>query len=226
MSAVLERMDTLVSEWGLADRRCLFAGAYRTMSANMLEAIESGEFSDEDWVDYLLADFATYYFDAVDAYEGRLPDCPKVWNVAFEATGDDGVHPLRVLFLGINAHINYDLALCVADVMSDWSTLDPTHREIRRRDYDRVDQIIRRTIDSVQEGIVAPAAPAMGVLDKLMGPIDEWLISALIANWRHDTWGDALALLDSTIDQVGQVRAKIESQALSTADWIIHVGPD
>lgn len=227
MSAVLDRMDTLVSEWGSTDRRSLFANAYRAMSVTTLEAIASDEFDDSVWVDHLLSNFADYYFHAVDSFEGRAADpCPDVWKLAFDATSNDDIHPLRVLFLGINAHINYDLALCVADVMGDWAVLDREHQRIRRTDYERVDEIILRTVDMVQDNVVSPSSPAMALMDKLLGPVDEWLFTALIANWRRDTWSDALTLLDSPEDQLAQTRANIESEALDTADWIIHVGPE
>ncbi|MEX1094167.1 MAG: DUF5995 family protein [Acidimicrobiia bacterium] len=224
--SVLDKMDTLVTRWGDTDRRSLFAGAYRSMSARMLQAIDADEFGDPVWVDQLLTSFADYYFYAVDA-SGAGPDsCPAVWRVAFDATVDDRIHPLRVLFLGINAHINYDLALCVADVMADWDRLDTEIRDLRRSDYDLVDTIICRTVDSVQDTVVGPASPTMVLLDRLLGPIDEWLFASLITRWRRDTWADGLSLLASTDDRIEEVRAKIEVEALDTADWILTVGPD
>lgn len=226
MLVILERMDELVAGWGPKDRRSLFARAYRSMSANMFSAIDSDEFADSVWVNHLLSSFAAYYFDAVAAVEGPPGVCPEVWNVAFSAASDDRIHPLRVLFLGINAHINYDLALCVADVMNDWNELDPAHRDARRSDYDKVNRIVSRTIDAVQTDTVAPVSPTMDLLDDLLGPIDEWLFTAMIINWRSDTWGDAQLLLASADDRVGEVRARIESEALLIADRIIHIGPD
>lgn len=226
MSAILERMDSLVTGWGDRDRRSLFADAYRSMSASMLTAIDTDEFRDSEWVNKLLTTFADYYFHAVDAFEGRDDECPQVWKVAFGAAVDDGIHPLRVLFLGINAHINYDLALSVVDVMDDWNELDADHRNIRRSDYDMVDTVISRTVDAVQDNVVAPTSPTMALLDRFLGPIDEWLFGMLITNWRRDTWADAISLLTSTSDQVGEVRSGIEAEALANADRIITIGPE
>ncbi len=219
-------MDSLITGWGVQDRRSLFVGAYRSMSVSMLTAIDANEFDDSEWVNSLLTNFVEYYFHAVDAFEEPVGACPEVWRVAFDAAADDQIHPLRVLFLGINAHINYDLALCVADVMGDWNEIDPDRRHTRRSDYEMVDTVIRRTVDSVQDNVVAPVSPTMATLDRLLGPIDEWLFGALITGWRRDTWADAISLLTSTSSRIGDVRLQIETEALDNAERIITIGPD
>lgn len=225
MSDVVEKMNALVTAWGDSDRRCLFAHAYRTMTSSMLRAIEAGEFDDDEWVGRLLDRFADYYFDAVVLYDSDPPRCPQVWTMAFDAGVDEELHSLRVLLLGINAHINYDLAFSVADVLDDWADLDESRRASRRSDYERVDAVIRRTVDLVQSEVVEPVAPEMGVVDRLLGPIDEWLFSALITDWRNDTWEDAIRILESGTGRLDETRSQIEERALATADRIIHVGP-
>ena len=225
MSEVLDKMDALVAGWGPGDRRALFLRAYRTMSESMYQSIDAGDFRDAAWVDGLLARFADYYFRAVDAHASSPNACPRVWKIAFESASDPEVHALRALFLGINAHINFDLALCVADVMTDWSDLDSDGREQRADDYRTVDLVINRTINEVQEKVVVPAAPAMGWLDVALGPVDEWLLSRLITDWRADTWGDALLLLEQP-DVAEEVKDRIEGEAIGTAQRILTVGPN
>ena len=225
MSKVLDKMDALIADWEPEDRRALFVHAYRTMSESMYRSIDAGEFRDVIWVDGLLSRFADYYFSAVDAHSSSPSDCPPVWTIAFESAFDLEVHPLRVLFLGINAHINFDLALCVADVISDWSVLDGDGRDLRAQDYRVVDRVIARTIDEVQKYVVAPASPSMRWLDVALGPLDEWFFSRLITDWRADTWADAVSLLEQP-DGAGEVRARIENEAISTAQRILSVGPN
>lgn len=226
MLDVVQRMESLATLWGPSDRRSLFVNAYRLMSLSTLDAIEGGEFDDSAWVDRLLHRFADYYFDAVQGYSGEGGECPPVWKVAFDAAADEYVHPLRVLFLGINAHINYDLAFCLAEVMGDWNELDDGYRSSRRHDYHQVDNVIQHTVDSVQRSVVSPAAPEMGLIDLMLGPLDEWLFTRLIAGWRHDTWTDAVSILESGPTSVTEVIATIETRALGTAEKVLHVGPD
>lgn len=167
----------------------------------------------------LLDRFAEYYFDAVYCYEAGSDACPPVWRHALDACGRD-LHPLQHLFLGINAHTNYDLAFALADVLEDWSDLDETRRLRRRTDHLAVNEVIRQTVDVVQERIVQPMAPGMGVVDTLLGPIDEWLVSRLIAGWRMAVWTDAVSLLEATAADRPAVRCRIERRALRTADLL------
>lgn len=61
--------------------------------------------------------FAHYYFIVLDAETD--PSCPPVWRDAFVACRPGGSEPLRLVLLGMNAHINHDLPLALADVLTD-----------------------------------------------------------------------------------------------------------
>ena len=56
--------------------------------------------------------------------------------------------------LGINAHINDDLALALVDVLDDWRTLDEEVRQRRRDDHELVNKIINDKTDEVQKEVV------------------------------------------------------------------------
>ncbi|HSJ34800.1 MAG TPA: DUF5995 family protein [Acidimicrobiia bacterium] len=221
MSAALLRMQQLSSDWtGRGDRRAIFADAYSTMTSGIVEAIRRGEFGDCAWVDRLLHRFADYYFDAIDLYDSG-GECPLVWRHALGAAGAADLHPLQHLLLGINAHINYDLAFALADVLDDWDLLDPSRRSDRHSDHEAVNLIIGRTVDVVQAEVVEPLSPAMGLLDRLLGPFDEWLFSRLIAGWRDEVWHDAIDLVEAkTADRQQDVTERISERATGLADLI------
>lgn len=187
------------------DRRAIFADAYGRMTAAMVDATTATQFADPEWVTRLLDRFAEYYFVAVDAHEHGSDQCPTAWSHAFSACSLDDQHPLQVLFLGINAHINYDLVFALADVMEDWPELDIARRDVRRADHDAVNVVIARTIDEVQEEVVSRWSPGMAGLDALAGRVDEWVFSRLIADWRATVWDDAIRLLESPTLDRGQV---------------------
>src|SRR5690606_32407413 len=109
---VIARMQTFLRQWeDAADRKAVFLRCYSMMTANMLVAIEQGEFRDRTWVERLLHRFADYYFLALDAYEQERTAAPAVWQLAHDAARDDAALPIQNLLLGVNAHINYDLVL-------------------------------------------------------------------------------------------------------------------
>jgi hypothetical protein len=82
----------------------------------------------------------------------------------------------------------------------EWDTLSAAEREQRHADHTLVNRIIGETIDRVQDQVIDRHSPWFNVIDKLLGPTDEWLTSRLIARWREDVWDNAvryLALLDA-----------------------------
>ena len=121
--SVINRMQAYIDAWEKAgDRRAIFLSCYELMTRNMLAAIGAGDFEDWAWVYALLERFAEYYFAALDAYE-REQTIPVVWKLAFNAAQRPMSHVLQDLILGVNAHINYDLAFALADMLTpEWPT--------------------------------------------------------------------------------------------------------
>jgi hypothetical protein len=99
------------------------------------------------------------------------------------------------LMLGINAHINHDLAPALVDVLDDWGTLEEEQRRHRHEDHELVNTIIDETTDEVQRDVVAQWSPLAEMLDALMGPLDEWAFGTLAQSWRSQVWLDAMDLV-------------------------------
>ncbi|MGB7818566.1 MAG: DUF5995 family protein [Ornithinibacter sp.] len=199
-----DRLTDLARGWGEAgDRRAIFADCYLVMTGRVHEAIAAEDFVDGDWVSRLLDRFADYYFDAVVAHDS--PDapvrCPTVWTGAFDACKDPRCHPLRALLLGINAHINHDLALALADLLEDWHELDERTRAVRHADHEHVNEIIQATTDEVQREVVARYAPETAILDTVLGPVDEWVFGAVVESFRGQVWIDAMTLVTVPADE-------------------------
>ncbi len=199
MSNALERMESLTSAWyATGDRRALFADTYTRMTRAMVTAVEARDFADVVWVSSLLDRFADYYFSAVDAHDYPPvsgAECPVVWREAFDACSREDVNELQAILLGINAHINHDLALALADVLGDWDSLDDATRDVRLADHAHVNAIIERTVDEIQSEVLARVEPAIGVIDVVMGRMDEWLFSRLASHYRENVWEDTQRLL-------------------------------
>lgn len=218
-------MDELARTWGGSDDpAAIFVEAYRTMTANMLTAVQRSAFADGAWVERLLTGFAEYYFEAVDGYERRTDTpCPPAWEVAMDARRRDDLHPMQHLFLGVNAHINRDLPFVLVDVLDDWAVMDQQARRLRHADHLGVNDVIGRTIDAVQDEVIASRSPGMGVLDRIFGPLDEWAFSRLIASWRDDVWDVAVALLDADPSNTAGLRRTVEERALHKANLMLAV---
>lgn len=226
---LLAQMRSIVDQWNQsADQRSIFLTCYSMMTANMLAAVGAREFEDPVWVDYLLNRFAGYYFDALAAYDRDPAVAPRVWQLAHDQCRDANVWTLQKLLLGINAHINYDLVLTLDELLvPEWAGLSEQARSSRRHDYLLVNDIIGRTIDLVQDEVLAEAMPIMRAIDIMMGPGDEALLSRLLVRWRDRVWAYAVELVESTeLVAREDVIRRMEEEAMRRADAIRRVdGP-
>lgn len=220
---VITHMQSRIREWkATSDDKALFLNCYMMMTSNVLAAIQQQEFDDPVWVNRLLYHFADYYFAALEAYEHDPASAPAVWQRAHDVTRNSETAALQKLLLGVNAHINYDLVFTLVDLLRpEWRNLSEPQRAARYADHCHVNDVIGRTIDAVQDQVLEPAIPVMDYIDKLLGPIDEMLISRLITQWRETVWLNAMSLLstDDAQEQTQLIR-KVEEQALKTAEFI------
>jgi hypothetical protein len=219
-------MNRQIQQWeAAADRRAIFLSCYKQMTENMLIGLDEGTFLDTAWVGELLHHFADYYFAALDAYETDSPFTPVVWQQVHDITKHAEMHVLQDLFLGINAHINYDLVLTVVDLLqAQWAHMSPQQREGRYHDYRVVNDIIGRTIDAVQDDVVERWSPVMDVVDKTMGRLDEWLVLHLISNWREHVWQQAVRMMETPLEQE-HLRQQVERETRQRAeDFLLQDG--
>jgi hypothetical protein len=224
-SPIIEKMHVLIHSWELQnDRRAIFLNCYAQMTQNMFLAIEMGEFHSGEWVSALLHRFANYYFVALEAYDRARPTSP-VWQITFDAAARPDTATIQNLFLGVNAHINYDLILTVYDMLfPEWGNLSHESRRSRYEDHTRVNEIIAGTIDSVQDTVVERYTPAMDLVDRLLGPLDEWMTANMIARWRENVWRQAVRMLESSTElEQANLRGEVEKDALRLAKLIARL---
>jgi hypothetical protein len=224
---VLVRMNDLLAAWQAAnDRRLIFLDCYIMMTRNVLEAIQADAFEDTPWVATLMENFAGLYFQALEAYENESSSPPEVWGIAFQAAKHPHVHAVQSLVLGVNAHINYDLVFALSDLLaSEWAQVSPEQRQLRYRDYCQINHIINNTIDAVRNQIIDRYDPLIGEADKLLGPIDRWMTSLLLSEWREEVWKHATRLLDpaETGDRAAIIQ-QVHKLALDRAEDILGKG--
>lgn len=223
LTPITERMTARLAVWRAGgDRRATFLDCYLRMTHNMLTALATGEFADAVWVTHLLDRFADYYFDALHTYEQGAA-APAVWQVAHDAARQPKILTLQNLLLGVNTHINYDLVLVVAELLQpEWPQSTEGQRRQRHADYTHVNTIIARTIDAVQDEIVEPDAPALRIVDLLLGRLDEWATVQVIGGWREEVWRHALNMLAApTADQREALRSRVETATLRKAAWML-----
>ena len=99
----------------------MFARAYLRMTQLYGHTREiPGYYEDLPAFNHLDAVFAKYYFDAYSNWkDGNRAAVPQSWLVALDAAKNKKVTGSGDLLLGMNAHINRDLAFVLAGVRPD-----------------------------------------------------------------------------------------------------------
>ncbi|WP_439028446.1 DUF5995 family protein [Haloarchaeobius sp. DT45] len=172
------------------DRRAVFLSIYGRVTELVGAGIDGGEFEDGEWVTRYLVEFANRYRQALLDFEtGNLAALSDPWQLAFEAAERGDCLVVQDAMLGINAHINYDLAFALheAGVSSD--------RRRKYADHCTVNDILRCLVDEAQDTLAADYdAPGITTVDESMGRLDESLSIRTIREGRDSAWRNAVAL--------------------------------
>jgi len=173
------------------DRRAVFLTIYTRMTAAVRDAIADGRFTDADWMRRYTVAFADYYRRAFLAFErGDLDAVPDPWIVAFSTAVEGSALVAQDAFLGINAHINYDLALTLHEV-----GIDPDRRR-KRADHREIDAVLAALIDAQQVALADLYAPGLADVDATFGRFDEALSLFSMTGGRAWAWRMATVLTD------------------------------
>lgn len=184
LAALQIRLDQLPVGW---TRRRTFIATYRRTTVAVATAIGAGRFEDAVWVSGWTTEFADYFLRAHDADRADRV-VPRPWRLAFGA-GDD-LHPLVHLLLGMNAHINFDLPQVLIDVIPAPEFDDPERLAERRRDHDRIDDILTARIAS-EDGELGGVRR---LRDRLLTPLNRLASRRVLRESRRRVWHNVLAL--------------------------------
>lgn len=149
-----------VVDWSLngpqsPNRLGYFAALYLRVTAAVREKIGTGYFQDDARMEHLDAVFADRYLTAIDHYATGQNDVPPAWLMAFQQGVRSDLIIVQQLLLGMNVHINLDLA--VAAVRScPGPALAPLHDDFMK-------------ITDLLAGIVPTVIAELGSLSPLMG---------------------------------------------------------
>lgn len=197
------------------DRRAVFLTVYVQLSREMKRLIEARAFRDNDWVARYTIAFANFYREANDAYEAGAA-VAKSWRIAFDIAKQGAALVSQDVLLGINAHINHDLALALEQV-----AIDP-RREDRLFDHTAVNEVLRALTDAVSERISELYAPGLTVVDASAGTFDEEISNFSLAIARENAWEAAVALANARADiERRTIRRLLDVRASAVARLIL-----
>lgn len=176
------RLDGLVAT---CSHSAIFSLAYLRVTENVRDAVRSGYFDDEQWLNRVDTVFAELYFDTTSRWEsGRRTNIPAAWRIALQAEDDRAVSGLGNFMLAMNAHINRDFPYVIAKV-----GLTAPDGTSHKADHDRYNQ----RLDSLYGPVFAEEArrfdPKFDDIDA--GTIEETVAGVIMRGWREMVWRHA-----------------------------------
>jgi hypothetical protein len=170
-----------------------FSDLYLTITEGIRERIERGAFfADNEYLARLDVSFANRYFDALRAWAGGRPT-PRSWQVLFEAPDDGDLMAIQLAGAGVNAHINFDLAVSAVDTGREMGDAD-LDAGTRREDYtkvndvfaDRMNTLLRDLLDDRKAAAKDGEPERLSALGRLM--------TRIVTAARQFAWEDATEL--------------------------------
>ncbi len=194
ISEVITRLDEIVHECKTAKNRMgYFAALYKRMTMAVSEGIQQAVFEDGERMNRLDVVFAQYYLDAYEAYKfGR--QCSKSWKFTFDCCSTGNLTVIQHILLGVNAHINLDLAVAAATVSGDHDINDLL------TDFNKINDVIASLVDDVQEALANIWLP-MRLLGKIANGRQDAVLNFSIDKARTASWSSALLLSEMNHDQ-------------------------
>ena len=170
-----------------------FAALYKRMTSAVMENIAAQKFEDGSRMEKLDIVFAQRYLNAYTCYFSKTA-CSVSWKEAFDSCSDDSLIVLQHLLLGINTHINLDLAIAAAEV-APGNTIYALHN-----DFNLINTLIGSLIDDIQECLSDVWFP-MRMLAKIANGRQLPVLNFSIDKARDVSWANAVLLANMNDEQ-------------------------
>lgn len=199
------------------DLRGVFTTAYLHITQSIGAAIEEDLFEDSLWSQNYLICFANLYREAILNYEeNNLDLVAKSWRQAFDLANQKEGFVLQHLLLGINAHINHDLALALNHVK-----IDP-NRDQKYKDHTDINIILEKATEGLKQTVADKYAPILHRLDQSFGTLDDEITNFSIPKAREHAWSMAIALTSAQTNLERRILQKsLDEQAAVLARLIL-----
>jgi hypothetical protein len=197
--------------WSRANqsRAGYFAALYTHVSRALELALDRGEFEHPDALRRLNDAFFDRYLTAFRAHRDGQPTT-AAWGIAFEAAHRRHLCVLQHLMLGMNAHINLDLAIAVAE------TIPPAELADFRRDFDHMNGLLSSLVTAISNDL-ALAWPLLAWINRLFRDEDDVIVDFSMRLARQQAWDGALRLATLTGPERDRAVAELDDEATELA---------
>lgn len=220
IAQVLEQLESIVSN-PKNGRNAWFAAVYLHMTRAVEKGLHSGVFQAPELMERLDIVFAKRYLDALQAWQAGQP-CSRCWRVAFDRSKTADLMVLQHIILGMNAHINYDLAIAAATVAPGASIFR------LQQDFMKINLLIAHLAGSIQEKLTAIWWP-MRLLSNLAQGSEQAVLNFSVSKARDVSWKNAVTLAqlppagDEVVMQTMDQAVVEVSNRIVTPPWMTRI---
>jgi hypothetical protein len=182
----LDQVPPLLGSNPLAD----FNKLYRTITASVLDRLNTGRFRDPQFLALLDVQFAARYFDALRFWTVTSHECPRVWGVIFKRIDGPDVRALPSAVAGVNAHINFDLPFALINTFEQLG-ISPVVDSDQHHDYLQINDIFAEAIPDLRRGY---QDKVQLLIDTMNGDLDDWWQGEMVEYSRNVAWRNAQKL--------------------------------
>ena len=214
---VISKLDDIINWSKLQQHRAgYFAVLYRRMTIAVQQGIINGSFENAERMAQLDVNFANRYFEAWQAYSDKQP-CTSAWTKVFDTCNAKSLIILQHLLLGINTHINLDLAIAAAKTSPGKTIFD------LQNDFDKINVVIAAVMQTIQGNLVKIWPPLKLVL-AISNKEQDAVLNFSITNARKISWANATILANLEEQAFNTYIDSIDGAVVEVAERIINPG--
>jgi hypothetical protein len=157
IDGAIARMQSIAAALPPSDGVACFNRLYLAVTEAVRDALAAHRFADPLFIPRLDPAFANLYFNAYFNAPDGAPPC--AWQPLLDARGRSDVLPLQFALAGMNAHIDRDLMIAVADACVELG-IAPDRDSPQYRDYLLINELLATELQALEAGYVPPAVSA------------------------------------------------------------------
>lgn len=182
---VLQIMQSIEDTCTDGDGLKWFNWLYFRVTQAVKARIDSGGFTDPEWMAELDVQFAAFYFNALRSTLAEQPS-PGCWRALFDCRNSPSIGRIQFALAGINAHINHDLPQAIVVTCQRTGT-GPQHASTHYNDYTSLNTTLESLIDTAKRTLhVRLLGDPLPPVSHLENTVAAWSVSAAReAAWQN-----------------------------------------
>jgi hypothetical protein len=215
---VMLNLDRIIAaDRSAKNRIAYFACLYRHVTAAVQAGIAAGNvFDDSARMQRLDVTFANRYFTALDEWNSTGKTSTQAWQLAFETASSRQPIVMQHLFLAMNAHINLDLGVAVAQT-------SPGDLSGMQKDFNTMNNILATLVPHVEKDL-EHVWPFLTVIHSLARGDEDELLSFSMQVARVSAWSVAQRLAPMDAAQQAAEIQQIDAAAVELGKAILDSG--